>query len=91
VTIVLQPIFNAVVDNYADQVHFVEIDIEADPDIAEAAGVSGTPTVQLFKNKARVESLPGVRMKREYRKLIEQYTANEGAVGMAEEREPAAV
>lgn len=49
----------------------MEIDIETDADIAEAAGVNGTPTIQLFKDKARVENLPGVKMKSEYRQKIE--------------------
>jgi thioredoxin reductase (NADPH) len=49
----------------------VEIDIAEDPEIAQAAGVNGTPTVQMFKNKDRVANLPGVKMKNEYRKLIE--------------------
>lgn len=31
--------------------HFVEIDIEEDPEVAEAAGIMGTPCVQFFKNK----------------------------------------
>ncbi len=54
-----------------EQIHLVEIDIERDADIAEAAGVNGTPTIQLFKDKARVENLPGVKMKSEYRQKIE--------------------
>lgn len=49
------------------QIHLIEIDIEQDGDIAEAAGVNGTPTIQLFKDKARVDNLPGVKMKSEYR------------------------
>ena len=53
------------------QVHLIEIDIETDGDIAEAAGVNGTPTIQLFKDKERVENLPGVKMKSEYRQKIE--------------------
>jgi hypothetical protein len=28
---------------------------------------------QIFKDKARVHNLPGVKMKREYKALIEQY------------------
>ena len=27
--------------------YYIEIDIEADPEIAEAAGVAGTPTLQV--------------------------------------------
>lgn len=51
--------------------HLVEIDVEEDPEIAEAGGVNGTPTVQMFKNKERLHHMPGVKMKREYRQLIE--------------------
>eukprot|EP00889_Picochlorum_renovo_P001411 jgi/Picre1/28441/NNA_003845.t1 len=67
----LKPILNKVVDEYSGQIHLVEIDIAEDPEIAQAAGVNGTPTVQMFKNKDRVANLPGVKMKNEYRKLIE--------------------
>lgn len=55
----------------AAQLHLVEIDIEEDPEIAQAGGINGTPTVQIFKNKERLHHLPGVKMKREYRQLIE--------------------
>ncbi len=33
----------------------------------------GTPTVQMFKDKARVEQLSGVKMKKDYRAIIEKY------------------
>ncbi len=66
----LKPIFSSVMAEYAGKVHYVEVDIEADAEIAEAAGVTGTPTVQFFKNKARLESMPGVRMKKDYRAII---------------------
>lgn len=39
------------IDEFDRNVHFVEIDIEEDPEIAEAAGIMGTPCVQFFKNK----------------------------------------
>ena len=31
------------------QIHLVEINIEVDAEVAEAAGVNGTPTIQMFK------------------------------------------
>lgn len=40
-----------VIDEFDENVHFVEIDIEEDPEVAEAAGIMGTPCVQFFKNK----------------------------------------
>ncbi len=59
------------VDEYADKVHLVEIDIVQDPEIAEAAGVSGTPTIQIFKDKQLRMKLPGVKKRSEYRDVIE--------------------
>ena len=43
---------------------------------ADAAGVTGTPTVQVFKDKARLHSVPGVKSKREYRALVESALGN---------------
>jgi len=71
----LKPIFSSVVDGFSGKIHFVEIDIAADPEIAEAAGVNGTPTVQVFKDRARVANLTGVKMKRDYRAEIEKHIA----------------
>ena len=100
----------------------MEIDIEQDQEIAQAGGVNGTPTVQVFKSKvgaggracaylrcacgraspppsppththapaptpplhtqARVANLPGVKMKRDYKAIIEQHMGG-GAEGAA--------
>ena len=57
---------------YVLQVHLVEIDIEQDPQIAEAAGVQSTPTIQMFKDKERVQHLPGVKRKSDYRNFINE-------------------
>ncbi|MEN9239509.1 MAG: thioredoxin-disulfide reductase, partial [Thermostichales cyanobacterium SZTDM-1c_bins_54] len=39
----LKPILNKVAQEFADKIHVVEVDIAAEPEIAEAAGVTGTP------------------------------------------------
>jgi len=69
----LKPILSKVVDEFDGKIHFVEIDIEQDPDIAEAAGVIGTPTVQFFKDKDKVGEMRGVKQKSQYRELIETH------------------
>ncbi|CAM6103878.1 unnamed protein product [Calypogeia fissa] len=69
----LKPILNKVIDEFASDIHFVEIDIEEDPEIAQAGEIMGTPCVQFFKNKERIKTIAGVKMKREYREYI---TAN---------------
>ena len=66
----LKPILNKVVDEFDGKIHYVEIDIEEDPEIAENAGVVGTPTIQYFKDKALVTELKGVKPKSQYRELI---------------------
>jgi thioredoxin reductase (NADPH) len=69
----LKPILNKVVDEFDGKIHFIEIDIEKDPDIAENAQITGTPTVQFFKDKELVTQLQGVKPKSEFRKVIESY------------------
>ena len=69
----LKPMISGVVEEYENQIHFVEIDIEQDPEIALASDVMGTPVVQIFKDKARVETLNGVKMKKIYRSKIDAY------------------
>ncbi|XP_052173176.1 thioredoxin reductase NTRC [Diospyros lotus] len=66
----LKPILSKVIDEFDENVHFVEIDIEEDPEIAEAAGIMGTPCVQFFKNKEMLRIVSGVKMKNEYREFI---------------------
>lgn len=66
----LKPILNKVVEEFDGKIHFVEIDIDQDREIAENAGVVGTPTVQFFKNKELLQELKGVKQKSEYRQLI---------------------
>ncbi|HEY9872164.1 MAG TPA: thioredoxin-disulfide reductase [Candidatus Obscuribacterales bacterium] len=69
----LKPILEKVVDEFDGKIHFVEIDIDQDPEIAENAGVTGTPTVQIFKNKDLVLELKGVKPKSQFREAIESH------------------
>ena len=77
----LKPMLDKVIAEYGDKVHYVEIDIAADPEIAEAAGVTGTPMTQIFYQKERIEVLSGVKMKSEYRRVID------GALGASATKE----
>ncbi|CAN8076537.1 unnamed protein product [Agarophyton chilense] len=68
----LKPMLNAVVRAYEGHVHYVEIDITKDVEIAEAAGVSGSPTVHIFHEKSLIKEFRGVKMKSEYRRVVEK-------------------
>lgn len=67
----LKPILSKVVDEFDGKIHYIEIDIEQDPEIAEAAGVVGTPTIHFFKQKDKVGELKGVKQKSQYRETIQ--------------------
>ncbi len=69
----LKPILSKVVDEFDGKIHYVEVDIEQDPEIAEAAGVVGTPTIQFFKNKEKVGEFKGVKQKSQYREMIQNH------------------
>jgi thioredoxin reductase (NADPH) len=69
----LKPILDKVVDEYEGKIHFVEIDIVADPEIAKMGQIFGTPTIQLFNNKELVQEIKGIKQKSEFRQLIDRY------------------
>jgi thioredoxin reductase (NADPH) len=69
----LKPLLEKVVEEYEGKIHFVEIDIEADPEIAQVAQVTGTPTVQFFRDQELVKEMRGVKQKSEYRQVIDGY------------------
>ncbi|MGD1932750.1 MAG: thioredoxin-disulfide reductase [Leptolyngbyaceae cyanobacterium] len=72
---VLKPILSKVIDEFEGRIHYVEIDITTDPDIAESAGITGTPTVQFFKDKGLAGELRGMKAKSQYRTMIAQNLA----------------
>ena len=69
----LKPMLDKVVDEYDGQIHFIEIDIVEDPEIAKMGQVIGTPTVQFFHNQELVKEIKGVKQKSKYREVIESY------------------
>ncbi|HIK34436.1 MULTISPECIES: thioredoxin-disulfide reductase [unclassified Thermosynechococcus] len=71
----LKPILDRLVDEFDGKVQLIEIDITEDSAIAEQAGVTSTPTIQLFKNKELLEVIVGMKPKSQYRETIQRYLA----------------
>ena len=69
---VLKPQLRRVVEELAGQLHAVEINIEAEPKIAQQAGVSGTPTTQVFHKKELRQQWRGVKQRRMIRSVLEK-------------------
>ena len=72
---VLKPQLKRVLNELGGQAQGVEIDIEAEPQIALQAGVTGTPTVQLFFTKEMQQQWRGVKQRGEFRAAIEALLA----------------
>jgi thioredoxin reductase (NADPH) len=68
---VLKPQLKRVLDELGGAAQGVEINIEADQEIAVQAGVTGTPTVQLFHNKELKQTFRGVKQRSEFKAAIE--------------------
>jgi thioredoxin reductase (NADPH) len=69
---VLKPQLKRVLEELGGRAQGVEIDIDADQEIAQQAGVSGTPTVQLFFQKELKQQFRGVKQRSEFKAAIEQ-------------------
>jgi len=68
---VLKPQLKRVLDELGGKAQGIEIDIEAEQEIAQQAGVSGTPTVQIFLNKELKQQFRGVKQRSEFKAAIE--------------------
>ena len=61
----VRPMLASVVDEYdRDRVRFVDMDVEADADMADALGVAGTPFALFYRVEARSEKTDAVAVER---------------------------
>ena len=67
---VLKPQLKRVIKELEGKVQGIEIDIDKDQDIAKQAGINGTPTIQLFKNKLLKKQWLGVKQRSEFKEAI---------------------
>ncbi len=73
---VLKPQLKRVLEELRGRAQGVEIDIDAENAIAQQAGVTGTPTVQLFFRKELKQQFRGVKQRSEFRAAIEELLAS---------------
>ena len=67
---VLKPQLKRVISELEGEVQGIEIDIDKDQEIAKQAGINGTPTVQLFKDKLLKREWKGVKQRSEFKDAI---------------------
>ena len=69
---VFKPQLKRVLNELDGAAQMVEINLEEDADIASQAGVTGTPTLQLFKDKALAQQWRGVQQRSAIKEAIEK-------------------
>ena len=69
---VLKPQLKRVIQELEGAVQGIEIDIDKDQEIAKQAGINGTPTVQLFKEKLLKKQWQGVKQRSEFKEAIKE-------------------
>ncbi len=69
---VLKPQLQRVLNESEGKALAVEIDIETDQEIAKQAGVNGTPTVHLFKQKELKNQWKGVKQRNQFKEALDQ-------------------
>ncbi len=68
---VLKPQLKRVINEFNGAVQGIEIDIDIDQEIAKQAGINGTPTIQLFKDKLLKKQWQGVKQRSEFKEAIQ--------------------
>ena len=68
---VLKPQLKRVIKEFDGAVQGIEIDIDKDQEIAKQAGINGTPTIQLFKEKLLKKQWQGVKQRSEFKEAIQ--------------------
>lgn len=51
----------------------LKVDVDRSPDLAQKYGISGVPTVMIFKNGTAVEKMVGFQPKQALKSKLEQY------------------
>ena len=68
------PIIKQVVEEVAEKVRIIKIDIDKNQAIAQRYNVRGVPTLALFKNGEIIWRQSGVQTKNQLISIIQQYT-----------------
>lgn len=71
----MHPIFKQMAEKYGDQVSFITIDTEENPDIIVRYGVQSLPTFTFFRNGEAVKRLIGARPGGKFEAEIQAFVA----------------
>lgn len=69
----IAPVLEELAEDYQGRVKIVKVDVDANPQSAARFGIRSIPTLFVFKNGERVETVVGGRPKSEFAALLDKY------------------
>ncbi len=72
----LKPIFDAVAKKYADEIKFVKVNVNQEPDLASRYGIQGIPVIKFFCEGREVGEIVGYLPQDRLTKEIENISRN---------------
>jgi len=71
---ILAPVLEELSSEMAGQAKIFKVDVDKSPDLAQKYGISGVPTVMIFKNGASVDKMVGFQPKQALKRKLEQHS-----------------
>ena len=71
---VMEPIVKEIENELRDKIKVIIVDIEKDPKISQKFTVMSLPTIQIYKNGAKIKHLVGVQDKKKLMTSLEDIT-----------------
>ena len=69
----IAPVLEELAEDYQGRVKIVKVDVDANPQSASRFGIRSIPTLFVFKNGERIETVVGGRPKSEFAALLDKH------------------
>lgn len=69
----IAPVLEELAEDYQGRVKIVKVDVDANPQSAARFGIRSIPTLFVFKNGERIETVVGGRPKSEFAALLDKH------------------
>ena len=70
----LAPVLEELSSEMAGRAKILKVDVDKSPDLAQKYGISGVPTVMVFRNGAPVDKMVGFQPKQALKRKLEQHS-----------------
>jgi len=79
----IAPLVATLAEEFADKVRFVKLNVDEAPDLAQQYGVTGVPTLAVFKNGEMLDAIVGLTSGRNLRAMLDKAAASRSSAANA--------